>query len=283
MSFLDGIVANTAERVAERRARTPLAELEAKIRDAPPVRSLSDAIAKRFAVIAEHKRKSPSGGSMDSRNVAAAFTTYAELPWVAAVSVLTDEVYFGGSIFDLATAREVTHKPVLRKDFIIDDYQVVESRAAGADAILLMASVLAGDAPRMRALHARARDLGLDVLVEVGMTERRIEDLIALVPEDARIVGVNARQFRTSAPASSTERPDPTVQHDLPTDLQAHRDFRHLVPEGMLAVAESGIHTAEELRAARDAGYNAALVGTVFLKGPKTIAEIASDLARAFA
>jgi indole-3-glycerol phosphate synthase len=282
MSFLDGIVANTAERVAARRSRTPISELESKVRDAPPVRSFYDAIQKNFGVIAEHKRRSPSGGPMDARNVAAAFDVYAELPWVVAVSVLTDEDYFGGSIDDLGRAREKTGKPILRKDFIIDEYQVVEARAYGADAILLMASVLAGDAPRMRSLHARARDLGLDVLVEIGMTERKIEDLVAVVPEDARIVGVNARQFATSSAASST-RPDPSVRHELPTDVSAHRHFRGLVPSGMLAVAESGIHTADELLSARDAGYNAALVGTVFLKGPRTIREIASDLSRAFA
>ena len=219
---------------------------------------------------------------MDPRNVAAAFDTYAELPWVVAVSVLTDEDYFGGSTDDLGVARDKTKKPILRKDFIIDEYQVVEARAYGADAILLMASVLASDAPRLRSLYARARDLGLDVLVEIGMTERRIEDLVAVVPDDARIVGVNARQFATSSPTSS-ERPDRTAKHDLPTDVRMHREFRSLVPAGKLAVAESGIHTAEELRAARDAGYHAALVGTVFLKGPTTIREIAADLSRAFA
>jgi len=282
MSFLDGIVANTVDRVAERRARTPVPELEARIRDAAPVRSFYDAIAKGFGVIAEHKRRSPSGGAMAEKNVAAAFETYAELPWVAAVSVLTDEDYFGGSTADLVAGRERTGKPVLRKDFIVDEYQVVEARAFGADAILLMASVLAADPAKMRSLHASARSLGLDVLVEIGMTERNIEDLAAVVPDDARIVGVNARQFRTQGAAPRAERPDPTARHELATDVQAHRDFRRLVPPGKLAVAESGIHTAEELVAARNAGYHAALVGTAFLKGPETIRTIASELSRAF-
>lgn len=282
MSFLDGIVANTVERVAERRARTPARELEAKIRDAAPVRSFYGAIKKGFGVIAEHKRRSPSGGAMDEANVAAAFGTYAELPWVVAVSVLTDEDYFGGSTADLLVGRERTQKPILRKDFIVDEYQVLEARAFGADAILLMASVLAKDPRKMRALHAAARALGMDALVEIGMTERNIEDLVAAVPEDARIVGVNARQFRARGAPSGAERPDPTARHELPTDVRAHQEFRRLVPPGKLAVAESGIHTAEELAAARDAGYHAALVGTAFLKGPRTIGEIASELSRAF-
>lgn len=291
MSFLDGIVANTAVRVADRRARTPLAELRARLRDAPPVRSLHDAVAKGFGVIAEHKRRSPSGGAMNSTNVAAAYETYAALPWVVGVSVLTEEDYFDGTVQDLGTAREKTHKPILRKDFIIDEYQIVEARAFGADAILLMASVLAGDPPRMSALHAMARDIGLDVLVEIGMTERRIEDLVSVLPADARMIGVNARRFATgSTPGSATNagaaesqrRPDPSAKYDLPTDVRAHVEFRRLVPEGKLAVAESGIHTAAELRAARDAGYHAALVGTAFLKGPQTIGDVAAELSQAF-
>jgi indole-3-glycerol phosphate synthase len=282
MSFLDGIVANTAVRVADRRGREPLSELRARLRDAPPVQSLHDAIARDFGVIAEHKRRSPSGGQMDPRNVSRAYETYASLPWIKAVSVLTDEDYFDGRVEDLGVAREQTKKPILRKDFIIDEYQIVEARVFGADAILLMASVLAGDPPRMSALHAIARDLDLDVLVEIGMGDRPIEDLVAIVPEGARIVGVNARQFSTRSSAANAERPDPSVKHDLPTDVRAHVEFRRLVPEGKLAVAESGIHSAEELRVARSAGYNAALVGTAFLKGPKTIAEIAAELGQAF-
>jgi indole-3-glycerol phosphate synthase len=292
MSFLDGIVANTVERVAERRARTPIGELRARLRDAPPVQSFYDAVAKGFGVIAEHKRRSPSGGAMDLGNVAAAYDTYATLPWVVAVSVLTDEDYFDGRIDDLGIARARTKKPILRKDFVVDEYQVVEARAFGADAILLMASVLAADPPKLRALHAAARDLGLDVLVEIGMTERRIEDMVQVIPEAARLVGVNARQFATAAARGSNasgdavntgRRPDPSAKHDLPTDVRTHAEYRRLVPAGKLAVAESGIHTADELRAARDAGYHAALVGTAFLKGPKTIQEIARDLSRAFA
>jgi len=282
MSFLDGIVANTAVRVADRRGREPLSELRARLRDAPPVRSLHDAIKREFGVIAEHKRRSPSGGPMDPRNVSRAYDTYAALPWIKAVSVLTDEDYFDGRLEDLGIARERTNKPILRKDFIIDEYQIVEARAFGADAILLMASVLAGDPPRMSALHAIARDLELDVLVEIGMADRPIEDLVAVVPEGARIVGINARQFSTRSSSASAEPPDPSMKHDLPTDVRAHTEFRRLVPDGKLAVAESGIHSADELRAARSAGYHAALIGTAFLKGPKTIAEIAAELGQAF-
>lgn len=279
MSFLDTIVSNTKKRVAERRAKRPLEELSALIPDAPSPRSLHDALRGRFSVIAEHKRRAPSAGPMNPSNVSEAYAVYAETPWISAVSVLTDEDYFAGSADDLVMARERVQKPILRKDFIVDEYQVVEARAFGADAILLMASVLASDPPRMRALYDRARSLGLDVLVELGMTERRIEDLVSVVPTDTRIWGINARSFaaRTSAGGA-----DPLARQDLPTDVRHHQEFRRLVPPGRLSIAESGIHTAAELTAARDAGYDAALVGTAFLSGPRPIREVIRELSTAF-
>ncbi|HEX4340548.1 MAG TPA: indole-3-glycerol phosphate synthase TrpC [Polyangiaceae bacterium] len=287
MSVLGTIVASTRAHVAERRRTHPVEELYARLRDAPPVRSLHDAIAKGFCVVAEHKRRSPSGGASDATNLAAAYSTYAEVPWIAAVSVLTDEPYFGGSIDDLGVARERVGKPVLRKDFIVDDYQVVEARAYGADAILLMASVLASEPATMRRLYEHARALGLDVLVELGMTERRIEDLVQVVPPEARLWGVNARQFAKRGAASSTSNDattsfSPGAKHDLPTDLAAHVDFRKLIPAGKLAVAESGIHHAPELAAARAAGYDAALIGTAFLGADRPIADVVDELGRVF-
>jgi indole-3-glycerol phosphate synthase len=287
MSVLGTIVESTRARVAERRRMRPVEELYARLRDAPPARSLHDAIANGFCVIAEHKRRSPSGGASDPANLAAAYATYAEVPWVAAVSVLTDEPYFAGSLDDLAVARERVKKPILRKDFIIDDYQVVEARAFGADAILLMASVLSDDPPAMRRLYEHARALGLDVLVELGMTERRIEELVAVVPAEARIWGINARQFakRGSAgasPATTSTAFAPGAKHDLPTDVGAHVDYRRLIPAGKLAVAESGIHRTPELAAARKAGYDAALIGTAFLGADRAIADVVADLGTVF-
>jgi len=280
MGFLDAIVENTRRRVAERRAKTPLVDIRARLKDASPARSFEGALSRGFSVIAEHKRRSPSGGAMDPKNLERALETYAGTPWISAVSVLTDEDYFAGSLDDLGVARERTQKPVLRKDFIVEEYQVEEARAFGADAILLMASVLAVDPPRMERLHALARSVGLDVLVEIGMTERRIEDLAALVPASARIVGVNARSF--AAKNRDGEKADPTVRHDLPTDVRRHAEFRRLVPEGKLAVAESGIVTAAELRVAKRVGYEAALVGTAFLRGPRDLRDVVSEFAEVF-
>jgi len=285
MSVLATIVESTRARVVERRRTRPIEELYARLKDAPPVRSLHDAIARQFGVIAEHKRRSPSGGASDPENLALAYATYADVPWVVAVSVLTDEPYFDGSIDDLPVARERVKKPILRKDFIVDDYQVVEARAFGADAILLMASVLWTDPPALRRLYEHARSLGMDVLVELGMTERRIEELVSVVPEQARIWGINARQFAkrgTSAVKSGDPGFAPGARHDLPTDVNAHLEYRKLVPPGKLAVAESGIRHAPELAQARDAGYDAALVGTAFLESERPIRDVVRDLGRVF-
>jgi indole-3-glycerol phosphate synthase len=278
MSFLDQIVANTAVRVAERRSRRPLVDVKARLGDAPPQRSLAAAIGSGFGVIAEHKRRSPSGGASAPQNVADAFAVYRETPWVKAISVLTDEDYFDGRLEDLAAARLATEKPILRKDFIVDEYQVYEARAFGADAILLMASVLWKDPARLQALFDLARSVELDVLVELGNTERPIEDLVSLIPKGARIWGINARNFAKKKDDVNAST-DPGARHDLRTDVRHHQEFRRLVPEGRLAVAESGIHTAAELAAARVAGYHAALIGTAFLSGPRGVAEVTRDLA----
>ncbi len=277
MSFLDAIVANTRVRVQERRAKRPLEELRTRLSDAPAPRSLHDALRGGFSVIAEHKRRAPSAGPMAPRNVADAFDVYARTPWISAVSVLTDEDYFSGSVDDLRVARERVQKPVLRKDFIIDEYQVVEARAFGADAILLMASTLAADPALMLSLYELARSIGLDVLVELGMTERRFEDLVAVVPPAARIWGINARSFAKT----NGDTADPRARHELPTDLGHHVAYRKLIPDGKVAVAESGIHTAADLRAARQAGYDAALVGTAFLRGPRAIQHVVAELGTA--
>jgi indole-3-glycerol phosphate synthase len=283
MSFIDGIVANTVVRVADRKARVPVDELRARLKDAPPQRSLHAALSAGFGVIAEHKRRSPSGGPANAANLARAYETYRDTPWVVAVSVLTDEDYFGGKLDDLTEARARVGKPILRKDFIVDEYQIYEARAHGADVILLMASGLWKDPARIAALYDLARSLDLDVLVELGATEKRIEDLVSVVPPGTRLWGINARSFAKRAGASpdGARAADPSVRHELPTDLEQHRKYRSLVPAGRLAVAESGIHTAADLRAARDAGYHGALIGTAFL-GERPIDDVVRELRTVF-
>jgi indole-3-glycerol phosphate synthase len=280
MSVLRTIVDSTRKEVEGRRRTRPVSELEARLRDAPAVRSLYDAMGRGFGVVAEYKRRSPSGGDSDAENLSRAQAIYAETPWIVAASVLTDGPYFGGSVEDLVTARATIGKPILRKDFIVDEYQVVEARAYGADAILLMASVFSGDPDTLGRLYEYARSLGLDVLVELGMTEHKIEDLVPLVPKAARIWGINARQFARRGAGDAAFVPG--VRQDLPTDVAAHREYRRLIPAGKRAMAESGIVRPSELAAARDAGYDAALVGTAFLAAERRILDVVRDLQTVF-
>src|SRR6478672_9874651 len=142
MAFLDEIVARKEQELAAAKRVCDLARLKQMLRDAPPVRSFSGALRTGFGLIAEIKRKSPSGGDMRRENVEAAPAAYGASNAVKAVSVLTNTVDFGMSIEELQRVREVVKKPVLRKDFIFDDYQVYEARAFGADALLLMVNVL---------------------------------------------------------------------------------------------------------------------------------------------
>ena len=235
----------------------------------------------RFSVIAEHKRRSPSGGDMNADNVAQAFQAYAEVPWISAISVLTDEDHFKGSVQDLQRARAVTgNRPILRKDFIVEDYQVYEARAFGADAILLMATLHAEDPTRLLRLFQLAQELKLDALLEVGMGSQAPEDLAKIVPPGARIWGINARSFggvfgfRAALSRVTTS----LFGRDIRTSLKEHSRLRALIPAGRLAVAESGIHSAADLSDACRLGYDAALIGTAFLKGPKTVQQVISEL-----
>lgn len=286
MSLLDAIVDQSRRRTAERRARRPIEDVQRAAADAPPARSLYAALSPGFGVIAEHKRRSPSAGAMRAENVAECVAAYEATPWVTALSVLTDEDHFGGSMEDLTAIRARTTKPILRKDFIVEPYQVVEARAAGADAILLMCTLHVGERARMQDLYDLARSLGLDVLVEVvGMSERPEEELVALVPEGAGIWGMNARRSlggRAGIKTGVSRLLFQVTGRDTLTDTRRHQDLRRLVPPGPLAVAESGITTAVELAEVRAAGYDAALVGTAFLKGPKSVADVVRELGMAF-
>jgi indole-3-glycerol phosphate synthase len=217
-----------------------------------------------FSVIAEVKRRSPSAGNMDPGNLDRALDAYLACPSVSAISILTDVDHFGGSIEDLAKARVRSHKPLLRKDFIFDEYQVWEARAFGADAILLMAG-LHDDPGRLRVLFDLARSLGMDVLFEIGMSILPVADQVKVIPQDAAIWGINSRQFASSRFAIRAHA-GRLIGKDLITNLSRHRDLFDLIPQGKLAVAESGIESPNDLSALAKLGYRAALIGTALLK-----------------
>ncbi len=277
MSLIQDILKASARRLAERRAKLPEAELRARAAVAPRASmTFREALqAQKFSIIAEHKRRSPSGGAMDAANVSNALAVYRDTPSISAISVLTDQDYFEGSLEDLQRARKSTNKPLLRKDFIVDDYQVWEARACGADAILLMAALHADDGPRMLRLFELATSLGMDVLFEIGMSEAPIEEQCRIIPNAATIVGVNSRRFKTATATLGS-----FLGKDLSTDQDRHRALRSCIPDGKLAVAESGIHQPPEVRTLQALRYNAALIGTAFLKGPESVANVVAGFQR---
>jgi indole-3-glycerol phosphate synthase len=224
-----------------------MAELARSRRDPP--RGLRRALVAgaRPPVIAEIKRRSPSRGEIraDFDPVALA-TAYAEAGAVA-ISVLTDEHYFGGRLEYLEAVREATDVPVLRKDFAIDPYQIDEARTRGADAVLLIAAAFAGDggADRLASLHRRAAEVGLDALVEVH-DEAELEVALGL---GADLVGVNNRDLET-----------------FEVDLATTERLAGRVPEGVVLVAESGIFTNGDIRRLERAGAHAFLVGESLMR-----------------
>jgi indole-3-glycerol phosphate synthase/phosphoribosylanthranilate isomerase/anthranilate synthase/indole-3-glycerol phosphate synthase/phosphoribosylanthranilate isomerase len=239
-TVLQGILARTREHVLDRKRRFPLERLQMTAFTPTGRRGFGAALARpgQVNVIAEFKRRSPSRGAIradaDPTRIAQAY----EIGGAAALSVLTDEPFFGGSIADLREARLATLLPTLRKDFIVDPYQVGESVLTGADAILLIVAAL--DDRALRSLHAAALEAGLEALVEVhdrGELDRALD-------AGARIVGVNSRDLRT-----------------MTVDLETAVSLAPAIPDGVVAVAESGIRGPADVVRLRDVGYDAFLIG----------------------
>ncbi len=238
--ILDRILANKYSEVAQRRAVTPIALLREQALAQTPPRDFSGALnrAGRPALIAECKKASPSKGLLRPEyDLAQLAQTYAE-NGAAALSVLTDEQFFQGTLSDLTLAREVAALPAMRKDFIVDGYQVYESRAAGADAVLLIVAALRLD--QLRELHQQVNELGMAALVEVH-DEAEVGIALQIEP---KLIGVNNRNLR-----------------DFTVDLQTTARLRKCIPANIALVAESGLHTAEDVRRVRDMGVDAILVG----------------------
>ena len=273
MSLIDDILSDSGKRLAERKRKTPLGEVQKRADDAPRADiSFRHALeASPFSIIAEVKAASPSSGAMDPKNVRAALETYDATPSVSAVSILTDEDHFGGSLDRLLGARQRTKKPLLRKDFIVDEYQVWEARAHGADAVLLMTDLYREDPKRLARVFDVVRDLGMDALFELGMKTVALPSEV--VPEGASIWGVNSRRFHTTKlqVRSTVGR---IFGRELSIDSDAHREMRSQIPAGKLAIAESGIHDRADIRQLFELKYRAALIGTAFLKKGADVASV---------
>jgi indole-3-glycerol phosphate synthase len=196
-------------------------------------------------VIAEYKRRSPSAGPIREDAACAEIVRAYERGGAAAISVLTEETHFGGSLADLSEARAASGLPLLRKDFTIDPYQLYEAKAAEADAVLLVVGALT---PReLGTLHGLARDLDLDALVEIG----RDEELDIALEVDADVIGINNRDL-----------------DDLSVDLQRTFDLLADVPAGKTVVSESGISHRGQVEELEGVGIDAVLVGEALMRAP---------------
>jgi indole-3-glycerol phosphate synthase len=254
MSVLDEIVANTRTEVARRKAAVPRATLERQCRALPAARDFDGALRPSPAsvrLIAEVKKASPSRGVLSSGlDPVALATTYAT-HGAHAISVLTDAKYFQGSLDDLRHVRAAVEVPLLRKDFTIDEYQLWESRAAGADAVLLIVSIL--QPAQLAELAAGAKGLGLAALVECH-TAAELDQALAV---GSRIIGINNRDLAT-----------------FQTRISTTLELLPLIPPGPIVVSESGFFTAADVRQVVAAGAHAILVGEGLVRAPDVPAKI---------
>jgi indole-3-glycerol phosphate synthase len=240
--ILDEILAHKRHEMLDRQSRRPTFDLVS----AGPVRPFKAALRQPgVSVIAEFKRRSPSGGDIRPGATAANIARTYEASGASALSILTDEKYFGGSDADLISARDAVSLPVLRKDFVIDPYQVYEARAIGADAVLLIVRALTDH--DLTKLIELAHQLEMDALVETHSADEVRRALDA----GGSIIGVNNRDLDT-----------------LTTDVSLAPGLRAMVPAECVFVAESGVSSPEQIALLSNAGVDAVLIGEALLRAP---------------
>jgi indole-3-glycerol phosphate synthase len=259
MTILDQIVATKRRELAAAKAARPETDLRRAIESAPPARDFFAALATGGSIrlIAEFKRASPSAGVIRAGGDPLAIAVSYERHGASCISVLTDGPYFQGSLSDLECVRGGIKIPVLRKDFIVDSYQLLEARASGADAVLLIAECL--DDCALRSLHNGAIELGMTPLVELYDPE----NLQRVLDAGATLVGVNNRDLRT-----------------FRTDLDHVLRLGELVPDACVLVAESGIRTRQDVLRLEAAGVDAILVGESLMVRPDVGAAVDELLGR---
>lgn len=255
--ILKKIIARKHEEIAERSQKVSLAEIIERAAAADPCRGFVDAmknkiVAGQSAVIAEIKKASPSKGVMREHFVPAEIAASYEKSGAACLSILTDKDFFQGSEEYLQQARAACSLPVIRKDFIIDPYQVYEARAINADCILLIVAAL--EDAQMKALADLATQLGMDVLVEV----HDAEELARALPLNLPLVGINNRNLRT-----------------FEVSLQTTLDMLDSIGDDRIVVTESAIHSVDDVKLMRDNAVNAFLVGEAFMRADDPGAQLA--------
>jgi indole-3-glycerol phosphate synthase len=251
--MMDQLIAGAREGVEARRRDLPLADLESSLSARGEDRPFNEALVRPgLSLIAEFKRRSPSAGRLAAEEIdlAAQVAAY-ERGGAAALSVLTDEPHFGGSLADLRAARAACDLPIIRKDFIVDPYQLYEAAVNGADAVLLIVAALADE--DLRALHKEARAIDLDVLVEV----HHEEELERALEAGAEVIGINNRNL-----------------DDMSVDIATTFELMPDVPAGKTVVAESGISGRGELEELDRVGVDAVLIGGAIMSAPDPEAKV---------
>ncbi len=249
--ILKKILQTKSNEIARRKSRMSISDLEEIAGDLGATRGFYNALAskiqsKKPAIIAEIKKASPSKGIIREDFQPTEIAQDYAMNGATCISVLTDKEYFQGSEVYLQMARQACPLPVLRKDFIIDPYQIIESRAVGADCILLIVSALSED--QMQELAAAAKEHGMDVLVEV----HNQEELELAIQLDTPLIGINNRNL-----------------HSFETSLQTSIDLKTLIPENRLVITESGIHNPEDVQLMLDNEIFGFLVGEAFMKAER--------------
>lgn len=259
MTILDEIVHSKRREVIAARQKTPFEDLQAQAAMAMPVRDFRAALASvnEIRLIAEIKKASPSAHILRSHFDPVEIALTYQKHGAACVSVLTDAPYFQGSLDHLACVRRSVDIPLLRKDFLIDEYQIVEARLAGADAILLIAEIL--DDGRLFRLQERARELGMVALVEL----HEANNLPRVLASGANLVGINNRDLRSFA-----------------TDIEHTLRLRDKIPPDVLVVSESGISTRRDVERLQSGGINAILVGEALMRSPNIGAAVDAILGK---
>ena len=243
MNILEKIAEYKRAEVAQAKQNMPVSKLETLPLYSKPSYSLKRFLLEqtRTGIIAEFKRASPSKGIINNKSKITEVTNAYASNGASGISVLTDTPSFGGNLDDLITAR-IVEVPILRKEFIVDEYQIVESKAYGADAILLIAALLSKEEVHLFSL--KAFELGLEVLLEIH-NEKELEHITDAID----IVGVNNRNLKT---------------FEVSLDTSSH--LATLIPKGKLKISESGINSVEDIQFLKDLGYNGFLIGENFMK-----------------
>lgn len=241
--ILSEIIANKRFEVDLQKQSISPEQLQDAIADATPVRSMRQALtASKSGIIAEFKRRSPSKGWMNENARPEEIVPAYSAAGAAALSILTDEKFFGGSLRDIRMARPLTDLPIIRKDFIIDEYQLYQARIVGADAVLLIAAAL--EPMQCHRLAAKAHELGLEVLLELHTA-----DELNYISEHIDMVGINNRNLGT-----------------FHTDIENSFRLANQLPQGMVLVSESGISQPETVKRLRTAGFRGFLIGETFMR-----------------